>query len=307
MSNPVRVPNVLRAVALTIAALAAACVGVGCGKSGTIAEVDGVKLSRSAWERRMRAERGAEALVKIVDRMLVEEAAKEKGIEVDEDRVRFKLEQKEIEAGGREELERRLGEGGRTYEELRADLEHEALAEQAMAAEVSVSEEDVEQYYEERPDEFRHGEMVKGRFMLLESRENAEAIMSVLDDPEADFAGLATELSSDPGTKDDGGDMGWVERRDYTSEIADAAFACEVGKYTEIIEYADGFGIVLVEDKKPGGIKPLEDVRKQVEAAVRRVKEAELRPGWAAQQRAKADIKVLAEDLKEPFERIRGR
>jgi parvulin-like peptidyl-prolyl isomerase len=114
-------------------------------------------------------------------------------------------------------------------------------------------------------------------------------------------------LSIDPGTKDEGGDMGWIERGDYASEITDPAFKLKPGQYTDVIESPDGWAIVLVEEKKPPGYKPLDEVRDTVEAMVRRDKEAELRPTWAVEQRKQARIKVFDKELAERFALIRDR
>jgi foldase protein PrsA len=221
--------------------------------------------------------------------------------------VQWKMDLAESQAGGRAALEKKLAARNQALDDLRKSLEQEALAEQVMAAQVAVSDKEIEDYYAAHKDQFKHGDMIKGRLMLLESRQNAEEIHKILDEPEADFAGLAEALSIDPGTKDERGDMGWIERGDYTSEISDAAFKLEPGQYTGVIEYPDGYAIVLVEDKKPPGYKPLDGVRDTVESMVRREKEAELRPTWAAEQRKKARIKVFDRDLAERFSLIRDR
>jgi len=282
----------------------------GCGEGGssteTIAEVNGKKITRGEYLAELRRGYAPLALKALVDRAIVHELAAKQDLEPDEDRVEWKLESAKGMAGGAEGLNEKLTAKGQTIDDLRKSLEDEALGEQLMAAQVEVSEKEIEAYYSSHKDEFRHGEMIKGRLMLFESRKNAEEIHKVLGEPGADFAGLA-KLSIDPGTKDEGGDMGWIERGDYTSEITEPAFKLKPGQYTDVLECPDGWAIVLVEDKKPPGYKPLDEVRDTVEAMVRRDKEAELRPTWAVEQRKQARIKIFDRDLAERFALIRDR
>jgi len=153
---------------------------------------------------------------------------------------------------------------------------------------LSALEGDIEAYYAANKAQFWHDEMIRGRLILFSTlqnpkdvaKKNAEAILSVLDDPKADFAGLARELSEDPATKAEGGDMGWFTRKGYAREITDAAFSVPPGKHTGIIEYADGFAIVLVEAKQPAGYESLDLARSTIASLLRREKQAPFGVGW---------------------------
>lgn len=295
---------------LTLAALSVWHL-VGCGDGGdspeAIAEVNGEKIARSEYLAELRRGHGPLVLKTLVDRTIVHQLAAEKGLEPDEDRVEWKLESARSMAGGAEALEEKLTAKGQTIDDLRKSLEDEALGEQLMAAQVDVSDKEIEEYYSSHQDEFMHGEMIKGRLMLLESRKNAEEMHKILGEPGASFAGLAKAVSIDPGTKEEEGDMGWIERGDYTSEITDPAFKLKPGQYTDVLECPDGWAIVLVEDKKPPGAKPLDEVRDTVEAMIRREKEAALHPEWALEQRKNARIKVFDKELASRFALIRDR
>jgi len=299
----------LQAGLLLVTSALAGCGLVGCGAGRSpdevVVEVNGQKITRGEHMEELRRGYGPLALKTLVDRAIVQRLAAEKGLTPEAARVEWKLELQQSQAGGAQALEDKLTARGQTIEDLRESLAQEALAEQIMAAQVDVADREIEGYYASHKDDFRHGEMIKGRLMLLESRKNAEEIHSVLGDPKADFGGLAKALSTDPGTKDESGDMGWVERGDYTSEITDAAFKVKAGQFTDVIECPDGWAIVLVEDTKPAGYKPFEEVRDTIESIIRREEEAALRSRWAAEQRRKARIKIPDKDLAERFALIR--
>lgn len=82
----------------------------------------------------------------------------------------------------------------------------------------------------------------------------------------ADFAQLARENSADPGSKDSGGELGWVERGVMVGAFEDALFAMKTGEIAGPVETDFGFHVLKLEETKGGEGKPFEEVREQLAA-----------------------------------------
>lgn len=139
----------------------------------------------------------------------------------------------------------------------------------------SIDDEAIGAEYEASIAEFTVDEQVKARQILFrvppaadeaqrtEARERAEAALARLEAGE-DFAALAEELSDDPSATA-GGDLGWVTRGRQVEGFDEAAFELEAGETSDVVETTFGFHLILVEDRREAEVRPLEEVRGQLE------------------------------------------
>lgn len=135
----------------------------------------------------------------------------------------------------------------------------------------------VEQYYQEHLDQYSTKAQRRLSHILLPvaDRAAAEDILTRVNNGE-DFAELAKSVSKDPGSAEQGGDLGWVEKGVMVPEFEEAAFALEnVGDVSAIVETSFGLHIIKLTDEKPAQAKPFDSVKEQVIAELRDQKAAE--------------------------------
>ena len=158
----------------------------------------------------------------------------------------------------------------------RVRVRYAAYRPKDFAALVTPSDAAVQAYYDaHRDDRFTAPEEIRARHILIKLPPDADEAQraaarkkaqDVLDKVKkgADFAKLAQQVSEDAGSASKGGDLGLFSRGKMVPAFDTAAFALEPGAVSDIVETPFGFHVIKVEEKLPGGPKPLEAVRQEI-------------------------------------------
>lgn len=165
----------------------------------------------------------------------------------------------------------------------RVKLAYILLKANALTDQVEVSEDQLQEYFDTHRDELVANQERKVRHILIESnKENdaekkalAEKLLQQLQEG-GDFAELAKKYSNDPGSAEDGGDLGWVNRGVMVKPFEDAVFAAKKGQLVGPVKTEYGYHIILVSDIRGGEEAGFEQVRDKVEKAYRRQQAEEL-------------------------------
>jgi peptidyl-prolyl cis-trans isomerase D len=149
---------------------------------------------------------------------------------------------------------------------------------------VQVTPADLKNYYNANLDQYRVPEEVKVRHILIKmpppgpdgkvdpkavdaARAKAEDILKKIR-AGGNFAELAKKFSDDAGSAPAGGELGWIGRGRTVPEFEKAAFSLPVGQTSDLVQSSYGFHILQVEDKHTAHIKPLEEVKSQIESVI---------------------------------------
>lgn len=151
----------------------------------------------------------------------------------------------------------------------------QAYVQEKVMKQVSVVEEDVRLYYRSHKEDYQVPEQIRCRHLLLRVRKDAEtaeieaarkrteAILEKIQAGE-DFAVLAAAMSEDPGSREKGGDLGWVSRDKLDPAFAKAAFESKTDQVTGPVRSSYGFHLLRVEDRQPARQLPYESVSERI-------------------------------------------
>ncbi len=152
------------------------------------------------------------------------------------------------------------------YLELKAD-ELEVIGE--------VDEADLQALYQEQSERYVTEEERRARHILVQVAADAddEAIVSARARAEAalerlaggeSFEALAGELSDDPGSAANGGDLGFFAKGMMVPEFESVAFTLDKGERSGLVRSAFGFHIIEVTDIRAEVVKPFAEVRDEL-------------------------------------------
>jgi parvulin-like peptidyl-prolyl isomerase len=256
-----------------------------------VATANGLAVSEREWATTLVYTRGPEELLAMVDEALIRQEASAKGLKATPEEVRAKVTEIASYVGSRRALEDRVKALGMGLDDLNRRAETQALLDDLARADVRLDDGELRRYYTQHVKEFTHGPAVKARMMLYSQKANADAVMTMLK-AGGDFAGLAKSVSEDPATAADGGDMGWVEARDYAPEITRVVFAAPSGGLSSVFQGPDGWYIIRVEGRRPGGVDAFERVRETIRTRMVQERMVEERAVWLKARRQQAKIEV---------------
>ncbi|MEN8214530.1 MAG: SurA N-terminal domain-containing protein [Pseudomonadota bacterium] len=151
----------------------------------------------------------------------------------------------------------------------RVKLEYVELNLAALAAGVSIDEEELRDNYQQRREEFVSPEIRHTRHILIKvggdvSDDDAKAEALRLHAEliaGADFAELASEHSDDKGSGSNGGDLGEVERGMMVKPFEEAAFELQQDQISDPVRSRFGYHIIQVTNIEGGELQPFDEAR----------------------------------------------
>ncbi|HKQ84247.1 MAG TPA: SurA N-terminal domain-containing protein [Steroidobacteraceae bacterium] len=160
----------------------------------------------------------------------------------------------------------------------RADIEYIELTRADAEAAVKVDEAALRDYYEKVKDRFEAPERRRARHILIPTGEgnDAAAAEKLANEVAAkvtaggDFAALAKQYSKDPGSAEQGGDLGWAQRGMFVGPFEEALFAMKPGEIRGPVKSEFGYHIIKLEEIEPAKVKSFDEARTELENEYRR-------------------------------------
>jgi peptidyl-prolyl cis-trans isomerase C len=161
----------------------------------------------------------------------------------------------------------------------------------------TISDADAKKFYETQAGALRSDEEVRARHILVDSKDKAREVYEKLAHG-SDFARLAKDYSKDPGSKDQGGDLGFFGRGQMVPQFEETAFRLKRGEVSEPFESQFGWHIVRLDDRRQRPAPNFEAVKERVLASMIHKKAQAV----AADLRGKAQIEYIDPELKRSLE-----
>jgi parvulin-like peptidyl-prolyl isomerase len=264
-------------VALVLAALLAACGGVGGSVAAT---VNGVAIDRDLFERMVRAQLSTQGvdpqsleaeeraerveplqqqiLTALIQFEILEQLAEEHDVEVSEEQIDEAFDEQVAQFGGEDAYR---DETGMTEEEFRDKLVATQVRVDGLidAFTQDVGEAELREAYEAQVETRYATRSI--RHILVDTEEEADGVVDELEDG-ADFGELAGEVSQDPGSAPHGGEYDHQPRGQYVEEFDEAVWESEIGELVGPVETQFGFHVIEVLEER---LEEFEDVRDELE------------------------------------------
>lgn len=208
----------------------------------TVAMVNGQKITKQELIQALIRTYGRQMLDRLVDQAIIEQAAKKQGIEITPKDLEEEYEVYKRSAPSPEffaNYEKQVGKET-ILQNLRVRIVYRKIGEKL----VTITDADLEE--------------VKASHILVrinnnneaEARAKVEQILKEVKAPGANFADLAKKYSDDPGTAQNGGDLGFFGKGQMVKEFEEAVFNAKVGDIVGPVKTSFGFHIIKVEDRR---------------------------------------------------------
>jgi peptidyl-prolyl cis-trans isomerase SurA len=254
------------------------------------------------------------AIKDLVDRQLILQEFKkmqEKGASIPDyvidDRLQAVI--REEFGGDRAAFVRTLQAQGFTVTRFK-EIEREKIIVQAMRQSkvennFVISPTQIQIYYDKNKSAYATPEQVKLRMIVIREgssgdvpdvgskKELAQEIRQKIASG-AEFNRMAEMYSEDETTQQVGGDWGWIERNTLNEELTKVAFSLRPGEVSPVIGIENTYYILMVDARRSASIKPMTDVRDEIEKNLIQQERMKVQQRWLETLRRKAYIKILS-------------
>jgi foldase protein PrsA len=277
----------------------AACSG-GAGGGGDIATVNDQHISRADFDKRLESSPTAkQVLTQMVQQSLIDQYAKDQKVAVsDADVAKKEADIKSKYPPG--QFAAILTQQGLTETDVQNILRQQLVIEKAVGPQVHVSDADIKAYFDKNHATLDKPEQVRARHILVADQKTADMVEAKLK-AGGNFADLAKQYSTDPSTKDKGGELGFFGRGQMVPAFQAAAFSLPVGAISAPVKSPFGWHIINVEEKKPATKATLASSTQLIKDQLTQQQTQQQIPVFLQGLRAKANITVNDDRYKDAF------
>ncbi len=150
----------------------------------------------------------------------------------------------------------------------------EAFLKKKVEEEAKISDKELQDFYNKNKDKFKTGEQVRASHILVKTEPEAQEILKELK-AGGNFEELAKKHSIDAAAAK-GGDLGWFGKGAMLPDFEKAVFGLKEGAISGIVKTKFGYHIIKLTGKRPAGLRPFDEVKEQLKAAILPEKQQEV-------------------------------
>jgi peptidyl-prolyl cis-trans isomerase C len=128
----------------------------------------------------------------------------------------------------------------------------------------AVNEAAARKLYDETSKTMKPEDEVRARHILVESEDDAKKVAARVKGGE-DFAKVAAEMSTDPGSKQEGGELGFFSKDRMVAPFAEAAFKMKPNEISDPVQSQFGWHVIQVEERRTKPVPAFEELREQID------------------------------------------
>lgn len=242
----------------------------------------------------------------MIGQQLLWNAAKSDGLVASKESVDKAIEEYAANFENPSMFELELKQSGTTKSDFRENIRKRLSArnwlQESVITEISVSEDEIEQFYQQNKSEFIEPEQVRASHILIQvpakadeevvnaARLKIESIKQQLDSG-AVFAELASKNSEDSSAQK-GGDLGYFPRGQMVPPFEKAAFSLSPGQVSDIVRTPYGYHLIMVVDKKPARQYEKVEIEDRIASYLWQQKSREAIDAAVVELRENADISI---------------
>ncbi|MBU5439425.1 peptidylprolyl isomerase [Tissierella sp. MSJ-40] len=236
----------------------------GCKKEEVVvAKVNNEVITKDDLYEILVKQNGEQLLNSLISEKIINIEAEKQKIEVSEEDIQKEIDKIAGNYGGEEAFNQAIQYYGYTLEDIKNDLAMNIKIKKLLEPSISISEEEMKNYFEINKETFNQEEEVKARHILVETEKKAKEVIEKLN-AGGDFSELAKEYSMDEATKELGGELGFFGRGKMVAEFEESAFALKLNEISEPVKTKYGYHIIEVEEKKEAKEANYEEIKDMI-------------------------------------------
>jgi len=222
--------------------------------------------------------------------------------------VKAQIDQAKLQAGGDENYTKALADMGVTADEYAKRVREMILIQEtikkAVDEKIKVTDADCKKFYDENRSKFIIPEQVRASHILIlcppeataevrtQKLAQIQAALSLVKGGE-NFADVARKFSEDPGSKEQGGDLGFFARGRMVPEFETAAFGLATNQVSDVVTTHYGYHVIKAVDRKAAGERTYADAKDNIETYLKNMHGQQSAQQYLKELRDKTKVEIL--------------